>query len=103
MLKEQREVGAASPNNTGKRCVWFIIITLAVNIIPSFVIPPFSKDGFQLSILLLALMPVVWPLVLFFASKGMLERLVCYCSFLPLLFWLPAIYDEIGSLYIRYF
>ena len=61
-----------------------------------------SGTGFQLPVLLVALPPVPWGLVLFFVFRNLRERWGCYASFLAAILPGFVVFEEIRALWMSH-
>ena len=74
----------------------FIIVSVMINLLPWLVIPAVVHGaGFQLSVMLLALAPILWAFTLFFVFRTPRERWVCYASVLAAIPLGFVVFEEI--------
>jgi len=89
-LTAEYSTNAAKDSSIPKRDRWlfFLIITVAVNLWSAFMFPMFVSDAFTLEIFAICLGPVLWgfSLLLLYRCRG--ERWIAWLSVAGSVFWL---------------
>ena len=101
-VAELDTLGVMTPSSTSTNARWckFFIATVTLNLLPLIVVPTIAHGGFQLSVLLLALIPIAWALVLLLMYRTPRERFVCYASILVAILPGLVLFEQFTSWWI---